>query len=53
MSYTGSWFPGGEEFVYTRRMRLYDVPGQPPLRIEESRLWIRTLATGADRQLTF
>jgi hypothetical protein len=53
MSFTGGWSRDGAQFVYARRMRTYEIPGNPTLSVEESRLWIRTLATGTDRQVTF
>lgn len=53
MSFPGTWSSDGASFVYSRLMRTYTVDGSPPLSIEESRLWIRTLATGTDRQLRF
>jgi Tol biopolymer transport system component len=53
MSFAGSWSRDGAEYVFTRLMGTYEIEGNPPLIVEESRLWIRTLATGADRQVTF
>jgi Tol biopolymer transport system component len=53
MSYPGTWTPNGAKFVYARLMRTYSVTDEPPIEVEESRLWIRTLATGADEQVTF
>jgi hypothetical protein len=53
MSFPGSWSAEGGQFVFARLMRTYEIAGDPAVSIEESRLWIRALATGADRQLTF
>jgi Tol biopolymer transport system component len=53
MSYPGGWSPDGAQFVYARLMRTYDIALDPVLRVEESRLWIRVLATAADQQVTF
>jgi Tol biopolymer transport system component len=53
MSYPGGWSPDGAQYVYARLMRTYDLALEPVLRVEESRLWIRVLATAADQQVTF
>jgi hypothetical protein len=53
MSFPGSWTRDGAEYVFTRVMGTYEIEGDPPMIVEQSRLWIRTLATGADRQVTF
>jgi Tol biopolymer transport system component len=54
VSFPGGWTPDGTELVYARFMRTYSIPGaDPPVSVDEARLWIRTLATGADRQVTF
>jgi Tol biopolymer transport system component len=54
MSYPGAWSRDGREFVYARFMRVYPLSvGGLDVRIDETRLWIRALATGADRQITF
>jgi WD40-like Beta Propeller Repeat len=53
MSFPGGWSRDGTQFVYARLMRTYEIAGDPPVDVEESRLWVRTLATGADRQVTF
>jgi hypothetical protein len=34
-------------------MQTYRIADEPPIEVEESRLWVRTLATGADVQVTF
>ena len=52
VSYPGSWSGNGERYVFARLMGRYEIAGSPTLIVEESRLWIRTLATGADQQLT-
>jgi len=53
MSLPGSWTRDGAEFTYARSMGTSEIAGNPTLRVDEWRLWVRTLATGADRQLTF
>lgn len=53
MSFPGGWSNDGTEYVFARLMGTQELEGNPPLRIEQSRLWIRTLATGADRQVTY
>lgn len=55
LTYGGSWSRDGLEFVYSRRMREYVLSGSGAgdITVEEARLWIRTLATGAERQVTF
>lgn len=53
MSFPGSWSRDGAQYVYARLMRTYEITGNPTLSVEESRLWLRTLASGEDRQLTF
>jgi Tol biopolymer transport system component len=55
LTYGGSWSRDGLEFVYSRRMREYVLAGSGAgdITVEEARLWIRTLATGAERQVTF
>ena len=53
MSFPGGWTRDGTKFVYARVMRTYKIADEPPIEVEESRLWIRTVATGADVQVTF
>lgn len=53
MSYPGDWTLNSTKFVYARLMRTYSMTDQPSIAVEESRLWIRTLATGAEEQVTF
>lgn len=53
MSFPGSWSRTGAAFVFARLMRTYITATDPATGVEESRLWIRTLASGADRQVTF
>ena len=53
MTFPGSWSRDGAAFVFARLMRTYEIEGNPTIVVQESRLWLRTLATGADRQLTF
>lgn len=53
MSFPGSWSGTSAEFAFTRLMRTYELPENAATMVEESRLWIRTLSSGADRQVTF
>jgi len=53
MSFPGSWSATSGLYVFARLMGTYEVSGTPTVLVQESRLWIRTLATGADQQLTF
>lgn len=53
MSFPGEWSRDGTEFVYARLMGRSFLSEDSNIRIEASRLWIRTVATGADRQVTF
>jgi Tol biopolymer transport system component len=54
MSFAGSWSRDGTEYAYARLMRVYDLSGSvQDVTVDESRLWIVTLATGAERQVTF
>jgi hypothetical protein len=53
MSFPGGWSGDGTEYVFARLTGTQELEGNPPLLIEQSRLWIRTLATGADRQVTY
>lgn len=53
-SFPGGWTHDGTSYVFGRLMRTYSTDvGGIQATIEESRLWIRTLATGEDRQITF
>jgi len=53
LSLPGSWTEDGAQFMYARRMGTSEIAGNPTLLVEEWRLWARTQATGADRQLAF
>jgi hypothetical protein len=54
LSFPGIWSRDGAEYVYARLIRTYEITtGEATVRVEESRLWIRNLATGVDRQLTY
>ncbi|MDH4350659.1 MAG: hypothetical protein OEW56_05895, partial [Gemmatimonadota bacterium] len=53
MSFPGSWSADGALYAYARLMGTYELAGSPTISVEESRLWIRTVATGAERQITF
>jgi len=53
-SFPGSWSRDGLEYAFARHMRTYHLDvGETGMDVEESRLWVRTLATGAERQITF
>ena len=54
MSLPGSWSRDGAEYAYARHTRVYDLTAsRQDVSVEESRPWIVTLATGAERQVTF
>lgn len=53
MSFPGSWSATSGLYVFARLMGTYEIAGDPNVVVEESRLWIRTIATGADQPLTF
>jgi len=54
VSFPGIWSRDGAEYLFARLERTYEIEaGGATVRVEEARLWSRTLATGADRQLTF
>ncbi len=53
-TFPGSWSRDGQHYAFARVMRTYTTEsGGTSLIVGESRLWMRTLATGADRQVTF
>lgn len=54
VSFPGSWSRDGTQYVFAQLARTYEIDtGGAIVRVEESRFWMRDLATGEDRQLTF
>jgi Tol biopolymer transport system component len=53
MSFPGSWSRDGTQYVFTRLMRTVEFQANPPIQVEQSRLWILTVATGTARQVTY
>jgi hypothetical protein len=54
VSFPGVWSSDGGAYVYARLLDSYEIPaGGATVVVEASRLWMRTLATGEDRQLIF
>jgi len=53
-SFPGSWSRDGVQYVFARYMRAYSLDlGGTTAQVGESRLWVRTLATEEERQITF